>query len=96
MTIVVRYNVERGFEEAALALARRLFAEFDEAIGSLALVPVDDEDLGLDFEGREIHSASRSGRLPRVADLLADPAAARARARQTVSATTDSDPDSTT
>ena len=91
MTIVVRYNVERGFEEAALALARRLFAEFDEAILSLALVPVDDEDLGLFLDGRLIHSALRSGRLPRVADLLAEPEVSRARAGRTVEVRPDGD-----
>ena len=82
MEIVVHYNVERGFEEAALMLARRLFAEFDEAIESLALIPVADEDLDLHLNGRLVHSASRSGRLPRVADVLAIPeAAAWARTR---------------
>jgi hypothetical protein len=76
MNIVVHYNVERGFDEAALMLARRLFAEFDEAIESLALIPVTDEDLDLHLNGRLVHSASRSGRLPRVADVLAIPEAA--------------------
>jgi hypothetical protein len=71
MEIVIHYNVERGFEEAALALARRLFAELDEAIASLALIPVADEDLAVSLNGRLIHSASRSGGLPRVGDLLA-------------------------
>jgi hypothetical protein len=79
LEIVVHYNVERGFEEPALALARRLFAEFDEAIDSLALIPVADEDLDLHLNGRLVHSASRSGRLPRVADLLGLPETADAR-----------------
>jgi hypothetical protein len=69
LEIVIRYNPARGFEDAALMLARRLFAEYDEAIDSLALIPVDDEDLSVHLGGRLIHSASESGRLPKVADL---------------------------
>ena len=84
MNIVVHYNAERGFEEAALMLARRLFAEFDEAIESLALIPVADEDLDLHLNGRLVHSASQRGRLPRVADLLAIPDAAACASSWTV------------
>ena len=71
MELVIHYNAERGFEDAALTLARRLFAEFDEAIVSLALVPVADEDLAVLLDGRMVLSASQHGRLPRVADVLA-------------------------
>jgi hypothetical protein len=69
MDISIHYNVERGFEEAALRLARRLFAELDEAIDSLELIPVEDEDMAVFLNGRLVHSVSQSGRLPRLADL---------------------------
>jgi hypothetical protein len=69
MDISIRYSVERGFEDAALRLARRLFAELDEAITSLELIPVEDEDLAVFLDGRLVHSTSRSGRPPRLADL---------------------------
>lgn len=71
MDIVIRYNPERGFEEAALTLARRLFAQFDEAITSLALIPVADEDLDLHLDGHLIHSTTQSGHPPRVAHIIA-------------------------
>jgi hypothetical protein len=41
MDFVIRYGPTAGLEDEALALARRLFAHFDEAIDSLTLVPVD-------------------------------------------------------
>ena len=69
MDISIHYNVERGFEEAALRLARRLFAELDESIDSLELIPVEDEDMAVSLNGRLVHSVSQSGRLPRLADL---------------------------
>ena len=69
--LVIRYNVERGFEDPALALARRLFAQFDEAIDSLALFPVADEDFALYLNGHLLTSQSQSGREPLVADVLA-------------------------
>ena len=74
LDIVIRYNVARGFEDEALALARRLFATFDEAIDSLALLPVeegDDEDLALYLNGRLVRSQRQSGRSPQVADVRA-------------------------
>lgn len=71
MDIVIRYNSIRGFEDAALDLARRLFARFDESIDSLALVPVANEDLALELNGQLIHSLRQSGRAPLVADVLA-------------------------
>ena len=71
MNIAIHYNVERGFEEAALMFARRLFAEFDEEITSLALIPVEDEDLAVFLDGTLVHSTSRTSRLPRLADLRA-------------------------
>ena len=69
MHITVTYNAAGGFEDAALALARRVFAQYDEAVESLVLVPVDDEDLALFLDGALVHSASQSGRLPLIADL---------------------------
>jgi hypothetical protein len=69
MDLVIHYSQARGFEDDALALARRLFAHFDEAIDSLALIPVADENLDLFLDGRLLQSLSRSGRLPMVADV---------------------------
>ena len=71
MHITIRYNPANDFEDAALALARRVFAQYDEAVESLVLVPVSDEDLALFLDGSLIHSASQSGRWPLVADLRA-------------------------
>jgi hypothetical protein len=71
MNLVIHFNPSRGFEEEALALARRLFAHFDEAIDSLALIPVDDEDLDLVVDGCLVRSLSQSGVTPRVADVVA-------------------------
>lgn len=68
--LVIRYNVARGFEHEALALARRLFAQFDEAIDSLALIPAD-ADFDLYLNGQSIASQTRDGRAPRVADVRA-------------------------
>jgi predicted Rdx family selenoprotein len=70
MDIVIHYNTECGFEEAALMLARRLFAEFDEQIDSLALIPISEEEFDLWLGGSLVHSLSQSGRMPRVADML--------------------------
>jgi len=69
LDLVIHFNLERGYEDEALALARRLFAQFDEAIDSLAIIPVADEDLDLFLDGKLIHSQSQSGRAPRVADV---------------------------
>jgi predicted Rdx family selenoprotein len=74
LDIVIRYSVARGFEDEALALARRLFATFDEAIDSLALLPVeggDDEEFALYLNGRLVRSRRQSGRPPQVADVRA-------------------------
>ncbi len=71
MHLVIQYGVAAGFEDDALALARRLFAHFDESIDSLALIPVADDELSLFLNGRLIHARRESGRAPRVADVLA-------------------------
>ncbi len=69
LDLVIQYH--RDFEDEALGLARRLFARFDEAIDTLALAPVTEEDFALFLNGRLIHSRRASGAAPRVADLLA-------------------------
>ncbi len=71
MNLAIHYDPVRGFEDEALSLARRLFAHFDDAIDSLALIPVSNEDLDLVVDGQLVGSLSQSGRLPRVADIPA-------------------------
>ena len=69
MHFVIHFGAAAGFEDDALALARRLFARFDEAIDSLALIPTDGPDFDLFLNGQLIHSYRRSGRAPRLADV---------------------------
>ncbi|HLZ08910.1 MAG TPA: Rdx family protein [Chloroflexota bacterium] len=69
MNLVIHFNPSGGYEEEALSLARRLFAQYDEAIESLAIIPVADENLDLWLDGRLVHSLTRSGESPRVMDL---------------------------
>lgn len=71
MDLIIHYNAEMGYDDEALALARRLFAHFDQAIDSLALIPVDADELDLYLNGQLIHARSQSGRSPRLADVLA-------------------------
>jgi predicted Rdx family selenoprotein len=71
VNFVIHFNLNRGFEDEALLLARRLFATFDTAIDSLALIPVVDEDLDLVFDDQLIGSLTRDGRAPRLADVKA-------------------------
>jgi predicted Rdx family selenoprotein len=71
MDLVIRYGSAAGLEDEALALARRLFAHFDEAIDSLTLVPVADDELAVVVQGRLIHSRAASGRAPRLSDVVA-------------------------
>ncbi len=59
------------YEDAALALARRLFARFDERIQSLTLAPVMEEEFALFLNGTLIRSQRQSGLPPRVADVVA-------------------------
>jgi len=59
------------YEDAALALARRLFARFDERIESLTLAPVTEEEFALFLNGTLIRSQRQSGLPPRVADIVA-------------------------
>ena len=69
MEIVIHYQAV--FEDDALALARRLFAHFDESIDALTLVPVAEPEFDLHVDGRLIHSFAASARPPRLADVLA-------------------------
>jgi predicted Rdx family selenoprotein len=69
MHVVIHYGLAAGFEDDALALARRLFAYFDEAIDSLALIPIEDDEFDLFVNGSLVHSYRRSGRAPRLSDL---------------------------
>jgi predicted Rdx family selenoprotein len=71
MDFVIRYSLVSGDEDEALALARRLFAHFDEAIDSLTLVPTSDDEFSLSLNGRLVHSRRESGRAPRLADVIA-------------------------
>lgn len=82
LDLTIRYDPACGFEDAALALARRLFAQFDEAIDALALVPADDGDFALLFNGALLVSQRRDGRAPLVADVRAALAAAAPTAPQ--------------
>ena len=64
---VIHYGA--AAEDDALALARRLFAQFDDAIDTLSLIPVAEPEFDLFLDGRLIHSYRQSGRPPRVADI---------------------------
>ena len=75
MEIAIHYDPARGFEEPALILARRLFARYDEAITSLALVPDPDDELTVYLNGTLVHSTAATGRLPKLADLGLPPPA---------------------
>ena len=76
LDLAIRYDPAHGFEDVALALARRLFAQFDEAIDALALIPVDDGDFTLYLNGALLVSHRHDGREPKVADVRAALAAA--------------------
>ncbi|MGN6359685.1 MAG: Rdx family protein [Thermomicrobiales bacterium] len=69
--LVIQYDPAQGDEDAALALARRLFARFDEAIDSLALIPAAESDFALYWNDRLVCSQRATGKAPQVADLLA-------------------------
>ena len=56
-------------EDDALALARRLFAHFDDAINTLSLIPVTEPELDLYLDGQLVHSLKATGRAPRVSDI---------------------------
>lgn len=71
LDLAIRYDPAGGFEDAALALARRLFAQFDEAINALALIPTPDGDFALYLGGALLVSHRQAGREPMVADVRA-------------------------
>jgi predicted Rdx family selenoprotein len=68
LDFIIQYHTD--YEDSALALARRLFARFDEAIDFLALTPIPDDDFALLLNGQLIHSQRESGRAPLVADVM--------------------------
>ena len=63
---VIHYDPSQ--EEAALLLARRLFAELDLRIESMTLIPEDGADFDLWLDGELVHS-TRAAELAR--DLIA-------------------------
>lgn len=67
----IHYSVEDGYEDEALALARRLFAVYDTGIDSLSLIPSKEEEFSLYFNGRLVTSYRRDGHAPAVADVRA-------------------------
>lgn len=71
MDFAIHYDAAHGYEEQALALARRLFAVYDEAIDALALVPTDDADCALYYNGTLVTSQRRDGHPPTVAAVRA-------------------------
>ena len=70
LNFVIRFEREL-YEDVALALARRLFARFDERIDSLTLVPIQEDDFALYLDGTLVRSQRETGEAPRVADVLA-------------------------
>ena len=73
MEIAIHYDPAHGYEEPALIFARRLFARYDEAITSLALVPEAGGDLTVYLNGELVHSTATAGRPPKLADLGVPP-----------------------
>ncbi len=71
MEFAIHHAATGDFEGEALALARRLFAVYDEAIDSLALLPTDDDELALYLNGQLVASQRRDGRPPTVAAVRA-------------------------
>jgi predicted Rdx family selenoprotein len=67
----IRHGATEELAGEALALARRLFAVYDEAIDSLALLPTDDDELALYLDGQLVASQRRDGRPPTVAAVRA-------------------------
>jgi predicted Rdx family selenoprotein len=69
ITFSIHYSVEDGYEDLALALARRLFAVYDTSIDSLSIIPTSEEVFALYFNGRLVTSQQRDGHAPTVADV---------------------------
>jgi hypothetical protein len=55
---------------STFALARRLFARFNERIDSLTLMPVAEDEFALSLNSALVRSQRESGEAPRVADVL--------------------------
>jgi predicted Rdx family selenoprotein len=70
LNFVIEFEREL-YEDVALALARRLFARFDERIDSLTLVPIPEDDFALYLDGALVRSQRETGEAPRVADVIA-------------------------
>ncbi len=70
LNLVIHFE-PTAYEDAALALARRLFARFDERIETLTLAPVAEDEFALFLNGALVHSQRESGSPPRVADVVA-------------------------
>ncbi len=69
MHLAIRFGIM--YEEDALRLAQRLFARFDEAIETLALVPGADGEFSLSLNGRLLHAQGADEMPPRVAHVVA-------------------------
>lgn len=65
----IHYSAARGYETAALALARRLFAVYDTGIDALSLVPTENEAFALYFNDQLVASHEQDGHEPTVADV---------------------------
>jgi hypothetical protein len=63
-TVELVIEHDPAIEEAALLLARRLFAELDVRIGALTLVPEPGADFAVWLDGEQVHSSRTSGREP--------------------------------
>ena len=68
MRFVIEYGVNH--EELALALARRLFAEFDEAIDTLSLLPIEDQSLALTLDGERVYPAGLAADPPTLGAII--------------------------
>jgi len=71
LQLVIRYHLD--YEDQALALARRLFAQYDEAIHTLVLAPIEsgEDEFSLALNGRVVHSQRVTGRPPQVTHVRA-------------------------
>jgi predicted Rdx family selenoprotein len=63
-TVELVIQHDPSIEEAALLLARRLFAELDVRIGALTLLPEPGADYAVWLDGEQVHSMEHSGREP--------------------------------
>ena len=68
--IVITYHPGE-FEDQALQLARRLFAELDVQIGTLTLAPVEELDFAVRIDGHLVASYGSSGNMPASAACVA-------------------------